>query len=143
MGTLLLMENVIEANSILMVDDSSTDVFIAKQCYKLAGRSEPFATLGDGQSLLDYLTSVDGKSQLPSIILLDLNMPYMDGFEVLRQIRREGYYPSPPPKIIVLTNSNDKADKQRAIELGADGFKTKPSDIKEYVAFFKEIERAS
>ena len=100
MGNLLLMENVIEANSVLMVDDSSTDVFIAKQCYKLAGRSEPFATLGDGQSLVDYLSRVEEEEQLPSVILLDLNMPYMDGFEVLRQVRREGYYPMPPPKII-------------------------------------------
>jgi len=128
-----------EKKPILMVDDNPTDIMIARKCYEKAGLSVPFMSLDGGQSLIDYLDGKEDESELPRVVLLDLNMPYMDGFEALRRIRSMQRFAEPPPKIIIFTNSNDPVDKNQAYELGADGFKTKPIQISDYVAFFKSL----
>ncbi|WP_461152022.1 response regulator [Spirosoma pulveris] len=80
--------------------------------------------LFNGEELLLALeTSVD----LPTLILLDLNMPFMGGFEALRLIRQQPRYDAVP--VVILTTSDQAADRQEAIALKADGFITKPATV--------------
>jgi CheY-like chemotaxis protein len=83
----------------------------------------------DGQAALDYLHRKNAfenllSEPLPDLILLDLNMPKMGGFEVLRQIRENQELRKIPS--VVLTTSADPMDKEDALRLGAAGFQTKP-----------------
>jgi CheY-like chemotaxis protein len=75
---------------------------------------------------------------MPAVVLLDINMPGLDGFEVLQRIReREAF--AQLPVIMMLTNSDNPRDIERAAELGANGFQTKPATMKEYVRFFDSL----
>ncbi len=81
----------------------------------------------NGVELLDALAAVE---LLPALVLLDLNMPVMGGLEALALIRKEPKYDSLP--VVILTTSNQTIDQQRALELGANGFVTKPLLLQEY-----------
>ena len=75
-----------------------------------------------GQEALDLL---DSTPLLPDVILLDLNMPIMNGFEVLQHLKQSMLYQSIP--VVILTTSEATADQERARQLGATEFITKPT----------------
>jgi CheY-like chemotaxis protein len=115
-----------EINPIIMVDDNEGDLYIAERYYEKSKLSNPFMLMRDGPSLLDYLISVEaGREPMPVLVLLDINMPGMDGFEVLSRVRSRRAF-SDMPIIMMLTNSDNPRDVERSEELGADGFQTKP-----------------
>ena len=124
---------------VVMVDDNDSDLLLAKFCYEDAKLPNPFLRMRSGSELLEYLDSVlTRKSSMPAIVLLDINMPGMSGFEVLARARaREEFRHT--PIIMMLTHSDDPEDAEKARELGADGFQTKPSLVKEYVRFFASL----
>jgi CheY-like chemotaxis protein len=74
---------------------------------------------------------------LPDIMLLDLKMPRMDGFDVLRYVRSKPEFK--PLRIIVLTSSEDLADVNRAYELGANSFLVKPLEFDNYPAMMRTL----
>ena len=88
----------------------------------------------DGQEALDLARRVK-----PDLIVLDLMMPRVDGWEVCRQLRRDG--PSPP--IIMLTAKDEDVDKIVGLEMGADDYVTKPFNPRELLARIKAILRRS
>lgn len=124
---------------IIMVDDSDIDIYVATKIYDKSGLTNPFHTFTSGNAFLGYMQSVkeQGK-EMPSAVLLDLNMPGMNGFEVLERIRSQEFF-ADIPIVVILTNSNRKEDWQRAEALGADAFKTKPAELSEYKAFFERL----
>ena len=90
--------------------------------------------------MFEHLRMVEeGDLPMPARILLDLNMPEMDGFEVLERIRSRPRFMSEPP-VIILTHSDDPADRLRSERAGADGYMTKPFQSAEYISFFDEME---
>ena len=87
----------------------------------------------------DVITAYDGRdglekalSQSPDLILLDIMLPYMDGFEVCRRVREKSSVP-----IIMLTAKEEEVDKVLGLELGADDYITKPFGMRELVARIK------
>jgi CheY-like chemotaxis protein len=82
----------------------------------------------DGQDLIDYLRHdgpcADAQTPRPSIILLDLNMPRKDGREALAELKADASLRQIP--VVVLTTSSDEADVQKAYDLGASSYITKP-----------------
>ncbi|MCK8494829.1 response regulator [Spirosoma sp. RP8] len=80
----------------------------------------------NGQELLNALAVT---TRLPKLVLLDLNMPFMGGLEALAFLRKDAKYDTMP--IVILTTSDNYADKQRATELKANDFFTKPGAIDE------------
>jgi CheY-like chemotaxis protein len=95
--------------------------------------------LQDGDSLLDFMGSVRrGSTPMPALILLDINMPGMNGFDVLRQIKKLEEFRE-LPAIVMFTASNEDSDRVKAQSLGADGYWTKPYGIDAYVQFFSQI----
>lgn len=114
---------------ILIVDDDENianliSLYLTKECYET--RIEH-----DGQSALDSF-----KEYAPNLILLDIMLPGLDGYEVCREIRRESKVP-----IIMLSAKTEVFDKVLGLELGADDYIIKPFDSKELVARVKAVLR--
>jgi CheY-like chemotaxis protein len=121
---------------VVMVDDNDSDIVLARFCYEDAKVPNRFIGMHSGQELLEYLESVHkAEAAMPAIVLLDINMPGMNGFEVLARLRARDEFKS-MPIIMMLTHSDYPEDMTKAHELGANGFQTKPFLVKEYVEFF-------
>ena len=109
--------------SILIVDDGTDDREIIIDAFKVNRGKVEYVSPGDGHALLQYLHE-NKNNGLPSLIMLDLNMPGKDGREALRELKRREAVQKIPA--IVFTTSSSDRDKQMAYESGANCFITKP-----------------
>ncbi len=118
------------AVTILMADDDEEDCELTRDALQDARLANEMRFVYDGQELLDYLrregTYADSSADAPrpGIILLDLNMPKMDGREALAEIKADASLRRIP--IVVLTTSKDEEDVLRTYDLGVNSFITKP-----------------
>jgi CheY-like chemotaxis protein len=114
--------------TILMADDDEDDRDLAGDALEGTRLGERMQFVTDGQDLIDYLRNdgpyAEAPTPRPSIILLDLNMPRKDGREALAELKADVALRRIP--VVVLTTSNDEADVERAYELGASSYITKP-----------------
>ena len=115
---------------ILLVEDSEDDVFFMKRALKAAGVDNPLRIARDGQEAIDYLAGTGAYADrsehpMPSLILLDLKLPYQSGLEVLKWMRDER--PEGGPFVIVLTSSREPNDLKTAYQYGAKSYLVKPS----------------
>lgn len=114
---------------ILLAEDDDNDVFFMRRALEKSQFDFPMQVVTDGQHAIDYLGG-EGKFSnreeypLPSVILLDLKMPFRDGFEVLEWIRTQSSLDAVP--VAVLTSSAEERDRRRAKELGASAYFVKP-----------------
>lgn len=128
-----------DAGPVLIVDDSESDVIVATGCYRRSKLDRELVVLTSGKELLDHLDGVlAGEREMPAVVLLDINMPGIDGFETLERIRSRPQFVN-VPVILMLTNSDSPRDVERAKECGADGFQVKPLRMRDYVAFFDSL----
>ncbi len=114
---------------ILMADDDEDDRLLAREALAEARVSGDFRSVPDGEHLLSYLYQRDqyadpASAPRPGLVLLDLNMPRMDGREALRRIRAEPAFRALP--VVVMTTSRAAADVVRGYESGANTVITKP-----------------
>jgi len=123
---------------ILLVEDSPGDVRLTQEVLKDATIASELHVAGDGQEALELLRGDDGFSERPrpDLILLDLNLPRMNGHEVLRELRADPELCRIP--VIMLTTSSSAADVESSYALGANCFITKPIDF----GCFTEVVRA-
>ena len=117
---------------ILLAKDNETDAMLVRRAMDIAGVKARVEVVRDGQEAVDYLTGVDHyadrvKHPFPKLMLLDLQMPRLNGFEVLSIIRKDLQFTRLP--VIVLTNSENPSDIKRAYELGATSYFRKPDSI--------------
>jgi len=115
--------------TILHVDDDSNDVLLLQHACRKAGIESDLQGVADGEEAIAYLRGSDKFSNreqypVPRLILLDLKMPRLSGFEVLDWMRREEKLRRLP--VVVLTSSNHEADVKRAYDLGANSYLVKP-----------------
>lgn len=120
------------SQTILQVEDNEDDVFMMKRVLKKAGVDIPVRVAWDGQQAIDYLSAALDPARgedhpLPFLILLDLKLPYRDGFEVLEWIRAQPALSE--IRVVMLTGSGEARDRQRALELGARAYLVKPASI--------------
>jgi CheY-like chemotaxis protein len=115
-----------ERVTILMADDDEDDRDLARDAFERAGLDGAIRFVVDGQDLLDYLRHQDRRTldDKPGIIVLDLNMPRMDGREALSEIKADQSLCEIP--VVVLTTSRDSEDVQRCYCAGASSFIAKP-----------------
>jgi CheY-like chemotaxis protein len=122
---------------ILLVEDLEADVAIIRLSFAKAKLNNPVHVVRDGEEAIAYLSG-EGKysnraeNPLPDLILLDLKMPKVDGFEVLQWLRAQPTLRAIP--VVVLTSSNQMKDVNRAYELGANSFFVKPMDFENFTA---------
>lgn len=108
--------------TVLIIDDDEDDRFFMEQAFKTDSPYTRVHSAADGQQALDLLSAVQ---PLPDIILLDLNMPGMTGFEVLEHLKQSVQHHLIP--VVILTTSENVTDQQQARRLGATEFITKPT----------------
>ncbi len=117
---------------ILFVDDKPFNADLFAQVLRRFGYTNEIVTVGDGVEALDFLFARDRHAGRdvgvkPRLILLDLNMPRMDGMETLRQLRADERTKLLP--IVVLTAADRPRDRVEAYHLGVNGFVDKLSDV--------------
>ena len=114
---------------ILLVEDDSVDVMTVQRALSELEVPNKLVCKVDGKEALEYLGVLSNEK--PCIILLDLNMPKMNGFEFLKILKADDSLKKIP--VVVLTTSADKADTVESFELGVAGYVVKPIDYKEFI----------
>ena len=124
---------------LVMVDDNAGDLFFVERCYEASRVPNPWLAFRRGSDFLAMLEQVKaGHSPMPALVLLDLNMPGMNGLDVLSTVRADSAFEQ-LPLFCVLTSSRDPRDEERAKRLGVSAFFTKASHMDEYTAFFNAL----
>lgn len=129
---------------ILLADDDEDDCMLVEEALLEAQISNPLNVVHDGKELLDYLYrrgpyADPETSPRPALILLDLNMPLMDGRKALWEIKKDPNLKNLP--VVILTTSNSPADVDVVYASGASGFVTKPVRFEELVKVLKGLEK--
>jgi CheY-like chemotaxis protein len=126
-------------NPLVVVDDSDDDRFFARRAHRLSGLSAPLLVLDSGSALLTHLNAVaEGQECVPLAILLDINMPDLDGFATYeRLVSTHGCAELPP--VWFLTGSDDARDILRAERLGAAGLLTKPASVRRLARLLTDV----
>lgn len=126
--------------TIIMADDDEDDRLLAQDAMEAAGGSYLCHTVGDGQELLDYLRcegkySGNESCEAPSVILLDLNMPILDGRDTLKQLKNDPRLSSIP--VVILSTSSADEDISEGYGLGASSYMIKPTDFGSLVSMMQ------
>jgi two-component system, chemotaxis family, response regulator Rcp1 len=134
------MSDIRELVQILLVEDNPGDVRLTREALKEAKFRNTLQVVGDGVEALAYLRQQGQYSgaMRPHLIMLDLNLPRMDGREVLAAIKKDADLRRIP--VVVLSSSEAEADIARAYELHANAYVTKPVDIAHFLQVVKSIE---
>jgi CheY-like chemotaxis protein len=125
---------------ILLAEDDENDVFFMRRALRKAGVELPLHVVKNGQEALDFLSGTGdfaNRSQCPppSLVLLDLKMPFVNGFEVLAWIGSQASLKHIP--IVVLTSSAEDRDRQKVMELGAKAYFVKPPTVETVKAILR------
>jgi CheY-like chemotaxis protein len=125
---------------ILMVEDNPADVELTKEAFSEGKLSNTLHIVNDGEEALDYVYKRGRFTDVetPDIILLDLNLPKINGREVLATLKADEDLCSIP--VIILSSSEDSADIRASYALNANSFVTKPVAIEEFLDVVKSIE---
>jgi len=119
---------------ILVADDCADDIFLISRAFNLAKLGYSLATVSDGEEVLDFLAN----NELPKLLLLDLKMPRLSGFEVLAWIKSQpGLHEKLP--VVVLSSSVLEDDQKRAEELGARDYIVKTGSTKELLRVIEDL----
>ena len=123
---------------ILIVEDSPADVELTLAALKRTKLANDIVVVRDGVEALDYIFSQGAFAGRdpgpPAVVLLDLNLPKIDGLEVLERIKQHPKYRSVP--VVMLTSSREETDIVKSYEFGVNSFVVKPVD---FTAFFEAI----
>lgn len=127
---------------ILLVEDNPDDTALALRAFKRAHIRNEIVCVNDGVEAVDFLFGQGAYAGrnidlLPQLILLDLNMPRMNGLEVLQKIRATAHTRRLP--VVVLTTSNEERDLVQSYDLGANSYVRKPVDYDQFVAAVSQL----
>jgi CheY-like chemotaxis protein len=128
--------------TVLYVEDSADDFALFKLASRRCGTPFTLRHAGDGEQAIAYLSGEGDYADreeypYPDLVLLDLRMPRLDGFEVLNWIRSNPATKTLP--VVVLAGSSFRADIRRALELGANSYAAKPAKFEELQVLIDQI----
>ena len=130
-----------DGRHILVVDDNSTNVDLILAALRRHKFSFEVVVANDGDEALDYLYRrgkfLGRNGGAPAVVLLDLKMPRVDGFEVLRQVKGSAELKMIP--IVVFSSSGGDQDRLKSYQLGANAYVVKPVDFNKFVETVREI----
>jgi len=127
---------------ILLIEDNATDEKLTIHAFRKSNISNEIVVVRDGAEALDYLFGTGGHSgrditDLPTVVLLDLKLPKIDGLEVLKRIRADARTTLLP--VVVLTASKEDEDVTVSYALRANAYVRKPVDFAEFAAAVKTL----
>lgn len=128
---------------ILLVDDNRMDVELTLDAFREARLANRIEVATGGQQALDYLFGVGAyadrvRYMLPDLILLDLKMPAVDGFQVLRRIKTQDSIRRIP--VVILTSSQEEGDLALSYDIGANSYLVKPVSFQGFVEVVRKID---
>lgn len=131
-----------KTTTILHVEDDPNDTLLFQHACNKAGVIFDLQAVSDGDQAIAYLRGANDfsdrqKHPLPKLILLDLKMPRVSGFDVLAWLQKENLFNGVP--VVVLTSSNHDADVKRAYDLGAKSYLVKPVGFEALVELVKTL----
>jgi len=131
------------SDMVLVAEDDSNDVFLLRHAFEEAGVHCPMIAVEDGQEAINYLSGQPpycdrGRYPMPRLLLLDLKMPAINGFELLAWLQTRPELKDLPA--IVLSSSNQETDISRARELGARDYLVKPSVLNDLVRLVEQLQ---
>jgi CheY-like chemotaxis protein len=134
----------LNAVPILLAEDDENDIFLMGRAFDRAGIPNPFLVVRNGQEAIDYLAGTGSYAQrdkfpLPGVLLLDLKMPWMDGFDVLRWLRTQHQFDALP--VVVLTSSKLQADIDRSRDMGVYDYRVKPQQFEDLVRLLDDVRK--
>jgi CheY-like chemotaxis protein len=125
-----------DKTAILVVEDDKVDAMTIERALKRELKlTNPVVLAGDGEEALAYLR--DAGKKRPGVVLLDLNMPRMNGFELLAIMKKDMELAAIP--VVVLTTSNEERDRMKGFLLGIAGYMVKPVDYPQFIDVVKTI----
>jgi CheY-like chemotaxis protein len=116
---------------VLLVEDAEIHVAFTELAFERAGLADALRVVRDGESALELIDADPDRP--PKLILLDLGLPRMSGFEVLAAVRRHANPRVRRTPVVVLTTSREASDVRRAYELCANAFVSKPEELDDFV----------
>jgi CheY-like chemotaxis protein len=121
-----------DAIEILLAEDNEDDVLMIREAFDEANLAKIIEVVSDGEQALRYLRREQPyhHSRPPGLLLLDINMPKKDGFEVLEEVKADARLRHLP--VIMLTTSHREEDVVRSYSRGACSYVTKPIDFKQF-----------
>lgn len=127
------------AMDILLVEDNSADAYLLTEIFSRQSQASSIHWVSDGYDALDYIMQKEKYqyAMRPDMILLDLNMPRISGYEVLREMKGNASLHDIP--VIILTTSRDPLDHTQCKALGADICLSKPHGLKEYEEMVQRV----
>ena len=129
--------------AVLLAEDSPADAEMAIDALREANLANPIVHVEDGIEAMDYLLRrgryADRAEGLPSVLLLDIKMPRMDGLEVLREVRANPQLRQLP--VVVLTSSREETDLAISWNLGVNAYVVKPVDSEQFFQAVKTLGR--
>lgn len=127
--------------AILLVEDNDDDVMLTKRALQRNNIANQLIVMGDGVAALEYLQRAadpaHGKPRLPTLILLDLKLPRMDGLELLKRMRADPRLRRQP--VVILTSSSEEQDIAKSYDSGANSYIRKPVDFEQFTAAIKQL----
>lgn len=131
------------AINILLIEDNDADIIWVKKSFREAKLNNSLAIVNDGEQALAYLFKEDGYKEAvtPDLILLDLNMPKIEGRNVLKVIKAEDHLKDIP--VIILSGSQAPRDMQETYSLDAHGYIVKPIDVPKLLDLVQTIDNFS
>lgn len=125
---------------VLLVEDDPHDALVVERSFQGSGLKVSLIKARDGKEALDYLLEKVPHGEpgsVPRLILLDLKLPLMDGFEFLEEVKAIPRFSSIP--VVVFTSSTELEDVKRAYELGASAYLVKPLRFEDFVEMMKVV----
>lgn len=129
-------------HSLLIIEDNNEDYQTVVRALKKCGFSDQIHHCENGDEVMEYLKkshTPEGAEEngIPELILLDLNLPGMDGKEILAKIRQDDAYKKVP--VVILTTSKNERDVEECYAQGANSYIEKPVDMEKFLATVKQI----
>lgn len=139
MGSLMIIGNKQDAFDILLLEDEPADAFLVKMALTEGKILTNLHHVKDGREGLEFLGKIGKHStaKRPDLILLDLNMPRMNGYEFLKAIKADANFNDIP--IVVLTTSDVESDVMRSYKLGAASYVSKPMDVEKFISAIHQL----
>lgn len=126
---------------VMLVEDNADDIEIARRAFKHRDLVSEIAVARDGQEALDRLQpdAPQAPPHCPDLVVLDLNLPRLNGFEVLERLRASRRYAATP--VVVLSASGRDEDVERSYRLGANSYLQKPAVFEEFTRLVEVLGR--